>query len=98
MNSPPVSVLVKSIRMGLAMSNNCLSTKKVKPLLSKTSSSSCGSSRAIARQGVPHPPAETIILTGEVCFLVCKNSVTISLASSETSNIANALKLIQDCG
>jgi len=97
LNSPPVSVSSKSMRKGLAISNNCLSTKKIKPSSLIVSSVPRGSSRAMAREGVPHSPLQGIILTADDLFLLTRNAFTISFAFSVISNIVYSLNLHLDC-
>ena len=63
-NLKPYSM--KSIFTGFAFSMNALSAINLKPLMSKTSSESFGSSRAISKEGPPQPTSLRKIRIGEI--------------------------------
>ncbi len=75
---------LKSILMGLACAIKSLPTTKVCPFISTVSSLSDGSSRAIASDGPPQPPALRKIRMGEGDEPVKKASIC-SFATSDNS-------------
>jgi hypothetical protein len=74
----------KSTLIGSAFIMNSLSTTYLKPSISKTSSVSFDSSRAIAKLGPPHPPSFKKIRMGETS-LPLKYSAICSVADGVTS-------------
>lgn len=77
--------------MGCAFSRRLLSTRYLKPSISKTLSLSLGSSRAIPRDGPPHPPSLRKIRMG-VTSLPLKYSVICCVADGVTSTIISSLR------
>jgi hypothetical protein len=91
-NSASGSALVKSIVMGWAISRKRLSITNVRPSSRRILSPSPGSSRAIARAGVPHPPLQGMILMAETSFSRLANSFSLILAFSVISIIFSPLR------
>jgi hypothetical protein len=77
--------------MGFAFSRRSLSTRYWNPSTSKTLSLSFGSSRAIPRDGPPHPPSFRKILMGVASFPL-KYSLICSLADGVTSTMIPSLR------